>query len=88
MLKILVNQNCRFVDRDFQKRTVSLKGAVITEVCNRNNNQSHIKYAVMYTDIELRTQEALNAIANGLIQIYDVLAEYGEEVYNAIASIG
>jgi hypothetical protein len=64
-----------------------LKGEVIAEVCNRNNNQSRLKYFIMNTDIVLRTQEALDAVTNGIVQIYDVMAMYGEEVYNAIISL-
>jgi hypothetical protein len=41
----------------------------------------------MNTDLVLRTQEALDAITNGIVQIYDVMAVYGEEVYNAIVSM-
>jgi acetolactate synthase regulatory subunit len=59
----------------------------MTEVCNRNNNQSHLNYSIMNTDLVLRTQEALDAITNGIVQIYDVMAVYGEEVYNAIVSM-
>ena len=64
-----------------------MKGGVIAEVCNRNNNQSHIKSTTMITDVTLLTQEALDAISNGVVQIYDILALYGEEVYNAVASM-
>ena len=59
----------------------------MAQICNRNNNQSHLNYYIMNTDLELRAQEALNAITNGIVQIYDVMAMYGEEVYNAIISM-
>lgn len=57
------------------------------EVCNRNNNQSRIKFTIMITDVTLLTQEALDAISNGVVQIYDILALYGEEVYNAVSAM-
>jgi len=42
----------------------------------------------MQNDIILRSQEAIDAIANGVVELYDVLTIYGEEVYNLILSMG
>lgn len=42
----------------------------------------------MNFDIELRTQEAIEALTTGVIQLWEVLATYGEEVYLAVSTFG
>lgn len=42
----------------------------------------------MQTDIWVRANEAMIALQNGVIQMANLLGEYGEEVYNYIMGLG
>lgn len=42
----------------------------------------------MNVDLWMRLDEVLIALENGAIQAMDILAEYGEDIYNYIMGLG